>query len=67
MRELQVEEIKTVKYNDGPVPGKLRSVQVLFKSGESQEFAGDELAWVIPQIKDTFPSTRPNLLSDADV
>lgn len=64
MHEIKVEDIVVVEWNEGPVPDRLGSVEIIYKNGERKKYEGDELAWVVPQIKDRFPSTRPNLLSD---
>ena len=65
MREINVEDIVAVRWREGVIPGQLGAVEIEYRNGESKKYEGDELVWVVPQIKDRFPSTHPNLLSDA--
>jgi hypothetical protein len=65
MHDIKVEDISVVEWNEGQIPNKLGSVDITYKNGDHKKYEGDEIAWVVPQIKDRFPSKRPNLLSDA--
>jgi hypothetical protein len=65
VHEIRVEDIVAVEWNDGPITDRLLSVVVTFKNGERKGYVGEELAWVVPQIKYSFPSRRSSLLSDA--
>ncbi len=65
MHDIRVEDILVVEWNKGPIPNKLGSVEITYKNGDRKKYEGDELAWVVPQIKDRLPSKLPNLLSDA--
>ncbi len=62
MYDIKPERIKTVVWNE--VAGKLESVEITYQNGDMRKYEGDDLAWVVPQIKDQFPSKLPNLLSD---
>jgi hypothetical protein len=64
MHDINAENISTVVWNEGPTPDKLGSVEITYKNGETKRYEGDQLVWVVPQIKDQFPSKRSNLLSD---
>lgn len=64
MEKIDVDDILTVVWIEGPIPGKLGSVEIGFKSGETRRYEGEELSWVVPQVKDRFPSSRTGLLSD---
>jgi hypothetical protein len=64
MHDIKAEDIKTVEWHEDPTTGKLGSVIIGYKNGERKKYEGHDLAWVVPQIKDSFPSSRPNLLSD---
>jgi hypothetical protein len=64
MHDIKAEDILAVVWNEGSTSDKLDSVEVTYKNGDKRKYKGDELAWVVPQIKGCFPSKRPNLLSD---
>ena len=64
MHDINVDKIVGVAWSDGPIPNELQSVEITYKDGEKKKYAGDDLVWVVPQIKHHFPSGRPNLLSD---
>lgn len=63
MPQINVKDIQTVEWKEG-IPGRLGGVEILYRNGELKKYEGDELASVVPQIKDRFPSTRPDLLSE---
>lgn len=64
MHDIHVDKIVAIAWNDGPITDKLESVEITYRDGEKKKYAGDDLVWVVPQIKDHSPSKRPNLLSD---
>lgn len=64
MHDIKVEDISCVVWNEGSTPDRLGCVEITYKNDEKRKYEGDDLAWVVPQIKDHFPSKSPNLLSD---
>lgn len=64
MHDIKVENILAVEWEEGSTPGKLSSVNITYKNGERKRYERPDLTWVVPQIKDRFPSKRLNLLSD---
>jgi hypothetical protein len=64
MHDIKVEDISCVVWDEGLTPDRLGSVEITYKNGEKTKYEGNDLVWVVPQIKDHSPSKRPNLLSD---
>jgi hypothetical protein len=62
---VEVENILAIRWNEGPIPGRLGSVDIQYKNGEHRKYEGDDLAWVVPQIdEERFHHDYLNLLSE---
>lgn len=64
MHDIKAKNILAIKWTEGKIPDRLESVEITYNTGERVKYEGADLDWVVPQIKDSNPSCRPNLLSD---